>query len=156
MQFFLLGKLIAGARGYLPITALAAGIGGYVEESGLVCHQLVATIVAREVVDAIELVEGTNYVCSLNDAVASETFAPELRVVMFLAICRPFDLKMSLAIKWPLAGCTNKMLDVPAFAEGCHDPFFDWASTGPADCDFRLVVASETIQVALKLPCIMS
>ena len=43
---------------------------------------------------------------------------------------------------------TDKVFDVPLFAEGSDHSFLDWSSAGAADGNAHLVVASQAIQFA--------
>jgi len=70
-------------------------------------------------------------------------------MVMGLTVSQPLLLVVSMTQEGFLAFCTDKVLDMPMFAQGSHDSLFNGSMAGSTDRDTHLVVTPETVKLRL-------
>jgi len=99
-----------------------------------------------KVVDTPGLVEGGEHIC-LYDLVAHLTKVSKQLVVVGLTVGEPLPLVVAVSKERLLALSTNKVLNVPVLAEGCHHPLFYGAPACATDGDAHLVVAAEAVEL---------
>lgn len=73
-------------------------------------------------------------------------------IIVSLTIGQPFFFIVSVPQEWLLTFGTNKMLNMPLFAQGVDHAALDGPAAGSADGDAHLVVARQAVQLPLQLP----
>jgi len=105
------------------------------------------------VVDAPGFVKGSEHV-ALDNLVADIAKISKQLVIVSFAVGQPLALVVSVAQEGLLALGADKVLHVPMFSKGSHNPLLDRATTSTTYGDTHFVVTSQTIEFIKLLCCV--
>ena len=86
-----------------------------------------------------------------NNLVTDEAEIAEQLMIMSLAISEALFLIMAMTQEGFLAFRTHKVLYMPVFSQSCYHTLFYWTSTSSANWDAHFIVASQAVQLVLKI-----
>lgn len=135
--------------GIFVVALLAHRLQVHLVELGLHRHLLIARRTG-EVIHAPGLVQGGEDV-PLNDLIADVTEIAEELMIVHFAVSQSFSLVVSVAQEGLFAFGAHEVLHVPVLAQSRDDPLLDGSAASPANGDAHFVVATQTVQLVLKL-----
>lgn len=132
-------------------TSLATWLEVNVIKFGLLIHFRVAKSTCK-VINTPGFVQGSEDV-SRDNLIADKTKVSKQLMIVSFAIGLAFFLVMAMSQERLLTLRANKVLDMPVFAQCCHDTFFNWFVTGTANGNTHLVMTTKAVKFSLQFSC---